>query len=144
MTRQKKLQDPTEAAMSAIEEALRLDQPKGDAETGTAAEPKLPMTADTDLKIELPRVEAAAPVQSQQAAPPPQSTQRPLIAPDTSRVANDDRRDSSSLVQAFSARPSLRPYWSAATALSPTASPSVSPPSVSASGRCWRCSPARP
>src|SRR5690349_18532139 len=122
MTRQNKLQDPTEAAMSAIEEALRLDQPKGD-DTADTSELKLPSTADSDLKLALPRVEAAPPktptarpetarpetakAEAAEPAPPP----RPAIAPDTSRVANDDRRDSSSLVQAFSVRPSGKPYW---------------------------------
>ena len=51
MTRQNKLQDPTEAAMSAIEEALRLDQSKGDDATGDP-EMKLPAAADSDLKVE--------------------------------------------------------------------------------------------
>ncbi|MBA4334103.1 MAG: hypothetical protein C0420_03900, partial [Methylobacterium sp.] len=111
MTRQKKLQDPTEAAMSAIEEALRLDQPKVGSESEPASEPKLPATTENDLKLDLPRIEQPAPP-PEAAAPQP----RPAIAPDTSRVANDDRRDSTSLVQAFSVRPSAKPYWFAALA----------------------------
>ncbi|MDX3808087.1 MAG: hypothetical protein QHC89_17050, partial [Bosea sp. (in: a-proteobacteria)] len=120
MNRPKKLQDPTEAAMSAIEEALRLEQPQGETETPVAAEPRLPATSENDLKLELPRVEpAAAPaspapgVAAQQQPPQPA---RAAIAPDTSRVANDDRRDSSTLVQAFAVRPSRKPYWFAALA----------------------------
>ena len=163
MNRPKKLQDPTEAAMSAIEEALRLDQPKDGTDTPVETEPRLPSTSENDLKLEMPRVEPApvspppapaAPAQ-QQPAPP-----RAAIAPDTSRVANDDRRDSSSLVQAFAVRPSSRPYWFAAlaslawlggaafvllgrTARSATACPSPSPASASANGPCSRSRSAR-
>ncbi len=125
MTRQKKLQDPTEAAMSAIEEALRLDQPKAETDgQPSGSEPKLPSTTDNDLKLDLPRIDQPRldqarldlpriePVQlAEPAASAPQPRPRPAIAPDTSRVANDDRRDSSSLVQAFSVRPSARPLW---------------------------------
>ena len=110
MTRQNKLQDPTEAAMSAIEEALRLDQSKPLGAEPHPSEPKLPSATEGDLKLDLPRVEPAP--RPPEPAPAPQAAApRPAIAPDTSRVANDDRRDSSSLVQAFSVRPSRRPSW---------------------------------
>ena len=160
MNRPKKLQDPTEAAMSAIEEALRLDQPKDGTDTPVETEPRLPTTSENDLKLEMPRVEPApaaippapaAPAQ-QQPAPP-----RAAIAPDTSRVANDDRRDSSSLVQAFAVRPSRKPYWFAALAslawLGGAAfvllgrygsfSNGLSPASASANGPCSRSRSAR-
>ena len=58
MNRPKKLQDPTEAAMSAIEEALRLEQPQGETETPVAAEPRLPATSENDLKLETKGVNA--------------------------------------------------------------------------------------
>ena len=106
MTRQNKLQDPTEAAMSAIEEALRLDPSKTEGQS--PAEPRLPSTGENELKIELPRVESA-PASADAVSEPLPAPSRPAIAPDTSRVANDDRRDSSSLVQAFAVRPSGRP-----------------------------------
>ena len=67
MNRPKKLQDPTEAAMSAIEEALRLDQPKDGTDTPVETEPRLPTTSENDLKLEMPRVEPAP------ASPPPAS-----------------------------------------------------------------------
>ena len=92
MTRQNKLQDPTEAAMSAIEEALRLD-PKSEGQA--SAEPRLPSTGENELKIELPRVESVpvAPASAEPASEPLPAPARPAIAPDTSRVANDDRRE---------------------------------------------------
>ena len=58
MNRQKKLQDPTEAAISAIEEALRLDQPVVADEA--APEPRLPAATQTDLRLDLPKLEPAA------------------------------------------------------------------------------------
>ena len=126
MTRQNKLQDPTEAAMSAIEEALRLDQPRQQQDGDDTAEPKLPSATRDDLNLDLRRdiapPESAA--KAERASPPPP---RPAIAPDASRVANDDRRDSSTLVQAFSVRPSTRPTWIAALA-------SLDPPNLGAVG----------
>ncbi len=61
--------------MSAIEEALRLDQPKADAEGAATPEPKLPATTENDLKLDLPRIEqpAAPPAAAPAAAPPPVS-----------------------------------------------------------------------
>ena len=50
MTRQNKLQDPTEAAMSAIEEALRLDQSKPLGAEPHPSEPKLPSATEGDLE----------------------------------------------------------------------------------------------
>ena len=100
MTRQNKLQDPTEAAMSAIEEALRLDPSKSDGPAST--EPRLPSTGENELKIELPRVESAPAAQAgaEAAAETPLSPPRPAIAPDTSSVVCAPRSADTGLVTA--------------------------------------------
>ena len=89
MSRPKKLQDPTEAAMSAIEEALRLDQPKGETETPVEAEPRLPATSENDLRLELPRVEpaAAAPAQAASFSTPARSCLRASVSKASSFTA---------------------------------------------------------
>ena len=79
MATQKINKDPNEAALSAIEEALRLDQPKGEAETPVSTEPRLPATSEGDLKLELPRVEPAPVVAQPAPAPPLGNVEYPTI-----------------------------------------------------------------
>ncbi|MGL4728744.1 MAG: hypothetical protein ACRCWO_08300 [Bosea sp. (in: a-proteobacteria)] len=125
MAKQKKQADPTEAALSAIEEALQL----------TSA----PETPPDDAGKKLPRIDqdsfgaSSGPDADIASLNPPKARTKSFqqdkslpqdlvaddaraqdvpaaLAPDTSRVANDDRRDSTALVHAFAARPSRKAY----------------------------------
>src|SRR5689334_11828307 len=62
MARERKLKDPTEAALSAVENALNLNpQARPDpAEDGTPLEPRLPEIAEDELLRAAKRAEAAA------------------------------------------------------------------------------------
>jgi hypothetical protein len=141
MAKQKKQADPTEAALSAIEEALQLS-PAPEA-AGAATGRKLPRIdadgfspsdAPPDGKASghptaasaMPDLAASNAISADEASPSRQVDLRqaearaqgadPVLAPDTSRVANDDRRDSTALVHAFAARPSRRAYGVASLA----------------------------
>src|SRR5215210_4563840 len=112
MATEPKRKDPTEAALSAIEEALSLDATPGrQARREEEGEPRLPDVAESRPLSEAPRrplegegvvIPAAEP-----AAPPPPAE---IVSPDRAAVANDDRQSVGSLLQALQRRPSRRPY----------------------------------
>ena len=121
MATEKKLKDPAEAALSAIEQALNLDAltPTG---TESRAEPRLPDVGDADPLLDgtldpagrtmPPRLDLDAPLVSDL---PPPGLERPrreggLLPPDRSLVANDDRRNIGILQQTLRVRSSPKPY----------------------------------
>ncbi|HEX8375239.1 MAG TPA: hypothetical protein VF606_08675, partial [Geminicoccaceae bacterium] len=119
MATEKKLKDPAEAALSAIEQALNLDMlaPQG---AESRVEPRLPDVGDNDPLVDPagrlapPRLDA--PLASDL---PPPDRNRPrreggLVPPDRSLVANDDRQNIGILQQTLRVRPSRTPYlWAA-------------------------------
>ncbi len=128
MATDKKLKDPAEAALSAIEQALSLDSLIR--EGGARAEPRLPEVGDTMQEAGIardpsgrqapPRLELGGPAGGPQDPPlasdvPSPDLDRPrreggLLPPDRSLVANDDRRNIGILQQTLRARPSRKPY----------------------------------
>jgi hypothetical protein len=118
--RQKKLKDPAEAALSAVEQALNLEpaDDKQAAESGSDAEPRLPDIHDRESLWEpMSPPEPPAPPENGSVRDelnvdsPPQ-----IVAPDHAAVANDDRRSVGMVLQALQARPSRRSYVLAALA----------------------------
>ncbi len=122
MATEKKLKDPAEAALSAIEQALNLDHPAGGQEPrssearaldgtieGSRVEPRLPDVHDSD-----PLATAAGrePAFDGSALPGPRDGRRDggLLPPDRSLVANDDRRSVGALQQTLRVEPSRAPY----------------------------------
>ena len=121
MATEKKLKDPAEAALSAIEQALNLDAltPTG---TDGRAEPRLPDVGDAEPLLDggldaagrtmPPRLDLDPPLASDL---PPPGLDRPrreggLLPPDRSLVANDDRRNIGILQQTLRVRSSPKPY----------------------------------
>ncbi|MGG3811621.1 hypothetical protein ABEV34_08250, partial [Methylorubrum rhodesianum] len=124
MATEKKLKDPAEAALSAIEQALNLDIPA----PGEAArvEPRLPDVGDGDPLAD-PFSEAGGrrtpnldidPAASEIPLPERGRSRREggLLPPDRSLVANDDRQNIGILQQTLRVRPLRRPYLVAAIA----------------------------
>src|SRR5918993_2606852 len=123
----KKLKDPTEAALSAIEQALNLDSiqaaqkpdPTPD-EPGPAGEPRLPDVEEHDFTGGPFRPVDPAPPEPEApraADPDAGAPARPLfVAPDRAAVANDDRQNVGMMLQALQVRPSRRAYLFAALA----------------------------
>ncbi len=132
MATDKKLKDPAEAALSAIEQALSLDALMRDG--GARSEPRLPDVGDTEPLLEggrdasgrlpPPRLDIerppGGPMPLTQDPPlasdlPSPDLDRPrreggLLPPDRSLVANDDRRNIGILQQTLRVRPSRKPY----------------------------------
>lgn len=125
MATEKKLKDPAEAALSAIEQALNLDA-LTQAGPETRTEPRLPDVGDAEPLLEGARETAGrltpprldldpsrdAPLASDL---PPPGRERPrreggLLPPDRSLVANDDRRNIGILQQTLRVRASPKPY----------------------------------
>src|SRR5215211_6681363 len=106
-------QDPTEAALSAVEQALSTEFPAASEEAAqdTPSGPRLPEVPDNELgEASRPRAAPAA------RRPAEERPQNGVVAPDRSAVANDDRRDVGVLLQALQARASRTPYVLAALA----------------------------
>src|SRR5919107_968929 len=112
-------QDPTEAALSAVEQALSTEFPARSEEAAedTPSGPRLPEVSDNELgEASGPRA-APAPIAPPGARRPAEErAQNGVVAPDRSAVANDDRRDVGALLQALQARASRTPYVLAALA----------------------------
>ena len=118
MATEPKRKDPTEAALSAIEEALSLDATPGrQARRKEEGEPRLPDVAESRPLSEAPRrplegegivLPAAEPAAEPAAPPPPRAAE--IVSPDRAAVANDDRESVGSILQALQRRPSRRPY----------------------------------
>src|SRR3954470_3814020 len=120
MATERKLNDPTEAALSAIEQALKLEP----AHEATAprpddgAEPRLPDVDDRMLGPALPASDTLdlAEPEPTPAEPFDRVSEAPgtVVRPDRAAVANDDREAVGLLLQALQRRPSRRPYiWAA-------------------------------
>src|SRR5712692_4047674 len=105
----KKMQDPTEAALSAIQDALNLRETEPAPAAGRTAAPPLEPepprenrrrqrapAVDEDLFFESPPIPANEPGIEGPQAP--------------RRAANDDRRSVGQILQALQRRPSLGPY----------------------------------
>jgi hypothetical protein len=123
MATEKKLKDPAEAALSAIEQALNLDA-FAEGQDAARVEPRLPDVGDSDPlrdpsgRLAPPRLDLDQPLASD--LPPPDRS-RPrreggLLPPDRSMVANDDRQNIGILQQTLRVRPSRTPYVIAAVA----------------------------
>src|SRR5919107_4669608 len=112
-------QDPTEAALSAVEQALSTEFPARGEEAAedTPSGPRLPEVSDNELgEASGPRA-APAPIAPPAARRPAEErAENGVVAPDRSAVANDDRRDVGALLQALQARASRTPYVLAALA----------------------------
>ncbi len=140
MATEKKLKDPAEAALSAIEQALSLDALMRDG--GARAEPRLPDVGDAEPLLDgardasgrLPLPASTSSVRRAAHAadagpapglrPAPPDLDRPrreggLLPPDRSLVANDDRRNIGILQQTLRVRPSRKPYVAAVGAAWP-------------------------
>jgi hypothetical protein len=121
MASEPKLKDPTEAALSAIEEALSIDASReGAAKPADVPEPRLPDVGDATLVPEraaAPAIEESAPPAApREAAPTPPRPSPAIVSPDRAAVANDDRRNVGILLQALQRRPSRRAYFFATLA----------------------------
>jgi hypothetical protein len=120
MATEKKLKDPTEAALSAIEQALSLDDPiPGDPPERKAevhrlpVEPTLPDVEDHDFTSgpfrglgDIPLEPASHAFDSEER----QSSRPAFVAPDRTAVANDDRQSVGMMLHALQIRPSPRAY----------------------------------
>ena len=118
-TENKKMKDPTEAALSAIEQALNLDEhslaketPKADPVTGEKIDdPKLPDVDDHDFTTG-PFRDLDHEAQRREPRLPIGEDGRPsYVAPDRAAVANDDRQNVGMMLQALQVRPSRRAYF---------------------------------
>jgi hypothetical protein len=117
----KKMKDPAEAALSAVEQALNLDekfaiQPPGRSDDASSRdELRLPDIDDHDFTkgpfgmeadgLDEPMVRTAKPE-----ARPEDGPRASFIAPDRNAVANDDRQNVGMMLQALQVRPSRRAY----------------------------------
>ena len=115
----KKMKDPTEAALSAIEQALNLDEhslaketPKADPVTGEKIDdPKLPDVDDHDFTTG-PFRDLDHEAQRREPSLAVGEDGRPsYVAPDRAAVANDDRQNVGMMLQALQVRPSRRAYF---------------------------------
>ncbi|MGQ3674104.1 hypothetical protein ACT6QH_01185 [Xanthobacter sp. TB0139] len=131
-----KIQDPTEAALSAIQEALTLELDGAKSETSEAAQnaegelqdsPALPELEDPSLLTERPTLQdmpdagdaiapAVAPIRRRTPSPEGEDRRRepaPRTRPEGTerRAANDDRQTFGQLVSQLRRRPSMAPYW---------------------------------
>ena len=111
MATDKKLKDPTEAALSAIEQALNLDQTPAGPESARV-EPRLPDVEDADPLATSAR-RPNEPVFDGSVMPEFEREARReggLLPPDRSLVANDDRRSIGAMRQSLRVKPSRTPY----------------------------------
>ncbi|MGE4373953.1 MAG: hypothetical protein AB7E29_13845 [Xanthobacter sp.] len=131
-----KIQDPTEAALSAIQEALTLELDGAKSETSEAVQnaegqlqetSPLPELDDPSLLTERPTLEdlpnvddaavpAIAPIHRRTPSPEGEGRRReptPRARPEGTerRAANDDRQNFGQLVSQLRRRPSMAPYW---------------------------------
>src|SRR3954465_15229471 len=106
MATEPKRKDPTEAALSAIEEAVSLDATPGrQAWREEEGEPRLPDVAESRPLPQAPRQPLKGkgivlPAAEPGAPPPPQPRPVEVVSPDRAAVANDDRQSVGSLLQA--------------------------------------------
>ena len=124
MATEKKMKDPTEAALSAIEQALNLDEgvpagaPAGKAPAWDEEHPKLPDVEQHDFTRGPFRAmdeRPAPPEEDKRAEPVDAEPAAPsVVVPDRAAVANDDRQDVGVMPRALQSRPSERPYAVAA------------------------------
>jgi len=107
MALEKKLKDPTEAALSAIEQALNLDPAAGPARE--EAGPRLPEVKEGEL-IPQPGPRLERPSNAPDLPPVDRDPPRPtFVAPDRTAVANDDRQTVGLMIQALQTKASRRP-----------------------------------
>src|SRR5215213_3882315 len=125
MATERKLRDPGEAALSAVEQALNLDPPEDkSAPAPRDADLRLPDVSDSELLRQRARpVDLDIDIDIESATLPdefdtsePERDAAPLLPPDRAAVANDDRQSVGLILQALQARPSRRPYLMAALA----------------------------
>ena len=114
-TENKKMKDPAEAALTAVEQALNLDevinlQPADRSDASKLDVPKLPDIDDHDFtKGAFTDVEMRAPKERYNPRDLDE-TRSGFVAPDRAAVANDDRQNVGVMLQALQVRPSGRAY----------------------------------
>jgi hypothetical protein len=100
----KPYQDAQAVVQSTVNVAPVISAPE--VQTLDTVKPEAPAKSDVSVPRRPKRMELPQPAAEQMTAPEP----RAVVAPDTARVANDDSRDSTALVQAFAIKPSRRAY----------------------------------
>ncbi|MCD6072121.1 MAG: hypothetical protein K0S42_2637, partial [Microvirga sp.] len=121
-TENKKMKDPAEAALSAVEQALNLDEtfvihtPARPGDKPFGEDPKLPDIDDHDFtKGPFGLGSDSLSAHADDHDPRLDDMARSgFIAPDRNAVANDDRQNVGVMLQALQVRPSRRAYWMAA------------------------------
>ncbi|MET0746263.1 MAG: hypothetical protein ABWY78_23035, partial [Microvirga sp.] len=120
----KKMKDPTEAALSAVEHALNLDDLHGSMSDAPrvdhVSEPRLPDVDDHDFANRPFRD-----LDAEHGRPDPRlrpledrANRTPFLAPDRDAVANDDSRNAGVMLQALQIRPSRAAYvWATLASL---------------------------
>ena len=120
-TENKKMKDPAEAALTAVEQALNLDEtfvihtPPRPGEQPLGDDPKLPDIDDHDF-TRGPFGLGSDSLSAHADDHDPRLDDRArsgFVAPDRNAVANDDRQNLGVMLQALQVRPSRRPYWMA-------------------------------
>ncbi len=115
-TENKKMKDPAEAALTAVEQALNLDEvvnlrASERFDASKPDDPKLPDIDDHDFtRGAFADVEANAPKDRYNPRDLDDNQRSGFIAPDRAAVANDDRQNVGTMLQALQVRPSGRGY----------------------------------
>src|SRR5215217_596427 len=106
MATERKLRDPGEAALSAVEQALNLDPPEDkSAPAPREADLRLPDVSDSDLLRQRARpvdldLELDSVASSDEFETSEPERDAPLLPPDRTAVANDDRQSVGLILQA--------------------------------------------
>jgi hypothetical protein len=123
MATERKRKNPTQAALSAVENALNLDpvEHQGHEPEKSPPEPRLPEIAEEEFLGIPPRAAISEEVSKTQAHDAQTGshaarTHIGVVSPDRAAVANDDRQAVGAVLQALQARPSRRAYVFAALA----------------------------
>src|SRR5215212_6894689 len=121
MAKEKRLRNPAEAALSAVEDALNLNtvEPSKPRDLDDASrEPRLPEVTNDTFSVLPTRATSLGDVTP--APKPAQDASRPrsaeVVSPNRAAVANDDREAIGAVLQALQVRPSSRAYVFAALA----------------------------
>ncbi|MFD0463748.1 hypothetical protein ACFQY9_19810 [Microvirga aerilata] len=116
-TEKKKMKDPAEAALSAVEQALNLDETfvihtPGRSDDKSSSEPRLPDIDDHDFtRGPFGLGSDSLSAQADDHDPRLNDISRSgFVAPDRNAVANDDRQNVGVMLQALQFRPSRRAY----------------------------------
>src|SRR5712691_11971101 len=107
----RKMKDPTEAALSAIQDALNLREPPSETPLRGGEAPLADPPTPSDLDFARPA--SRAPAMDEELFRDERAMQLPLPGveePSQRRAANDDRQSVGQILQALQQRPSRTPY----------------------------------